>query len=381
LSHKAEQEKPANRRPHKALASISVSTYLLRAVISSEAFAVPPSLDIVTVNWNTGGMLAACVASLPAARTPLCDIRQMTVVDNASSDRSAEDLPVTDIPLVLHRNSENRGFAAACNQGAAGSPADYLLFLNPDSRLSASSLAPALAILEGDGGQEIGILGIRLVDERGQTQRTCARTPTPGRLIAQAFALDRLLPRYFHPHFMTEWDHGETRPVEQVMGAFLLIRHSLFQELQGFDERFFVYYEDVDLCLRARQAGWSVVHCADGDAFHRGGGSSDHVRSLRLFYLLRSRIQFAHKHFEPLAAMAVTAATAVVEPLVRLFHALASGQAGNAAAVTGATMRLWRALPGIIRRPRPAPQSPGQKSPGQKSYGAQAIVAPTARRR
>ncbi|GAA4249212.1 glycosyltransferase [Azospirillum formosense] len=315
-----------------------------------------PTVRIVTVNWNAGDLLRACAASVPSALTGAFALEAMVVVDNASADGSADGLEADALvtgggPLTVLRNPVNRGFAAACNQGAAGSRADWLLFLNPDTRLSERSLPPALAFLAEPAQARTGVLGIRLVDEAGRTQRSCARVPTPGRILAQAVGLDRLWPGRFPPHFMAEWDHLDSRPVEQVMGAFLLIRRSLFEELDGFDERFFVYFDDVDLCLRARQAGWEVMHFAGAEAFHRGCGTTDRVRDLRLFYALRSRIQFAAKHFTAPAAAVVATATLTVEPLVRLAHALASRSPADARAVLRGSLLLWRSLPGLLAPP------------------------------
>ncbi|WP_454021127.1 glycosyltransferase family 2 protein [Azospirillum sp. Marseille-Q6669] len=319
-----------------------------------------PSVRIITVNWNAGDLLRACAASVPLALTGAAPLKGMTleamvVVDNASTDGSADGLETGALvagggPLTVLRNPENRGFAAACNQGAAGSHADWLLFLNPDTRLSDRSLAPALAFLAEPAQARTGILGIRLVDEAGRTQRSCARAPTPGRILAQAMGLDRLAPSLFPPHFMTEWDHLDSRPVDQVMGAFLLIRRSLFEGLGGFDERFFVYFDDVDLCLRARRAGWEVVHFAGAEAYHRGGGTTEQVRDRRLFYALRSRMQFAAKHFSAPAAALVAAATLMVEPLTRLAHALAARSPADARAVLRGSVLLWRSLLGFPTR-------------------------------
>ncbi|AWK90281.1 glycosyltransferase family 2 protein [Azospirillum thermophilum] len=319
---------------------------------------MPPSLTIVTVNWNSGALLRQCVASLPAALTGGFTLERMVVVDNASTDGSADGLETgasaetsaetSEVPLAVLRNPANRGFAAACNQGAAGARSDWLLFLNPDTRLSGTSLAPALSFLEEPASARTGILGIRLVDEAGRTQRACARFPTPGRILAQALGLDRLWPACFPPHFMTDWDHADTRPVDQVMGAFLMIRRDLFERLGGFDERFFVYFDDVDLCLRARQAGWEVVHFAGAEAYHRGGGTTDRVRDLRLFYSLRSRIQFAAKHFGMTGTVLVAAVSLLVEPLARLVHALVARSPRDAGAVLRGTALLWRALPDLL---------------------------------
>ena len=117
---------------------------------------------------------------------------------------------------------------------------------------------------------------------------------------------------------MTSWDHAETRRVDHVMGAFYLVRRSLFEQLQGFDERYFVYLEDLDFSRRAAEAGYGSIYLAEAQAYHRGDGISEQVKANRLFYALRSRIQYVFKHFNRPAALAVGFATLFVEPLSRL---------------------------------------------------------------
>ncbi len=274
------------------------------------------------------------------------------VVDNASSDGSAEALAFPQLPLEVRRNRVNRGFAAACNQGAAGSRVDYLLFLNPDIRLSGGSVAAPLAFLERPDCRDIGILGIQLVDEAGVVQRTCARFPTPGRVLGQSLGLDRLWPRLVAPHFMREWAHDETRPVDQVMGAYFLVRREIFEALGGFDERFFVYFDDVDFCFRARERGWLSVYFAGTQAAHTGGGTTAAVPDLRLFYNLRSRLLFARKHFRPTGQIVVLAATVVIEPVSRVARAIGRGSAREARQVGRAVTLLWSAA---IRGSRAGP--------------------------
>jgi N-acetylglucosaminyl-diphospho-decaprenol L-rhamnosyltransferase len=314
------------------------------AMSNAPPAAPPLSLDVVVVNWNTGDLLRRCVASASAALVPGVDLRRFVVVDNASADGSAERLEETadGLPLIVLRNAENRGFAAGCNQGAAGSSVDLVLFLNPDTELNAGSLAPVLAWLARPENARVGVAGIRLTDETGRTQRCCARVPTPWRLLGQALGLDRLIPAAFPPHFMTEWDHGQERAVDQVMGAFLLIRRSLFDSLGGFDERYFVYYDDVDLCLEARKAGWEVKHFAGAAAYHRGRGATDRIKDIRQFYLWRSRLRFIDKHFSPLGRLAARAAVLLIEPAVRLSYAAARGQTDQIGQTWRAMRLLWR---------------------------------------
>ena len=121
---------------------------------------------------------------------------------------------------------------------------------------------------------------------------------------------------------MAEWAHDQTQDVDQVMGAFFMIRRPIFKSLSGFDERFFVYFEEVDLSLRAHQAGWRSVYLAEAQAFHAGGGVSRHVKAKRLYYSLRSRILYVFKHFNPFTAMLVLLTTLLIEPLSRSLLAI-----------------------------------------------------------
>jgi hypothetical protein len=315
---------------------------------------VRPSVDIVIVNWNSRHLLRRLVRSVPSALDANFELARLVVVDNASADGSAEHLDGEGVPLVVVRNATNRGFAAACNQGAAGSTADQLLFVNPDVVLNSSSVADAIRCLQRPDHSRVGILGIRLLDDRGQVGGYCARLPTPTAMVGQSIGLDRLLPRVFPPHFMVEWDHAATRSIGQVMGAFLMIRRDLFEELGGFDERFFVYYEDLDLCLRAHRAGWDVLHCAEATARHDGGGTTSQVKGRRLSYLLTSRVLFAAKHFSRAGAAAVISATLVLEPLARLARAALRLSFVEARHVLQGTVLTWVNLSQAMRRARTA---------------------------
>ena len=117
---------------------------------------------------------------------------------------------------------------------------------------------------------------------------------------------------------MYEWPHDETRPVDHVIGAFYLIRREVFERLGGFDERFFVYLEDLDLSKRIRDLGGRCMFIADAHALHVGGGTTESVKATRLFYSLRSRLQYVSKHHGAIAVVCVGVATLVLEPVIRL---------------------------------------------------------------
>lgn len=307
-----------------------------------------PSLDIVIVNWNAGSLLRDCVHSIGEARQDGFSLDRVVVVDNGSTDGSLDGLDSTSLPLWIIRNRDNLGFAAACNQGAHDSRADYLLFLNPDTRLFADSLAVPITFMEAEANQSVGICGIQLVDERGVVGRSCARFPTPRMFLSKIFGLDRLFPGFFQSHFMEEWGHSENREVDHVIGAFFLLRRQLFEQLNGFDQRFFVYLEDLDFSFRAEKAGWSSFYLADAQAFHKGGGTSEQVKAKRLFYSLRSRILYGYKHFTPIQATLLLASTLCFEPLTRLAFNLLHGAFKSAGETISGYLLLYRALPGIL---------------------------------
>src|SRR5689334_12149480 len=150
------------------------------------------SVHVIIVNWNSGQQLGECLSSLAAVRDEAA--LRVTVVDNASSDGSLDGLPTPAIPLAVTRNTLNRGFGAACNQGAAGSDSEFLLFLNPDARLMPGSLAGPVAYLRASEHEAIGIVGIRLLDENGTVARNTARAPTAASMVGNSIGLDRLLP-------------------------------------------------------------------------------------------------------------------------------------------------------------------------------------------
>ncbi|PKU25395.1 glycosyltransferase [Telmatospirillum siberiense] len=309
-----------------------------------------PSLDIVIVNWNAGSLLRQCLESVFTSDLGNVELQRMVVVDNASTDGSMDDLPFASPPFIPIRLPENLGFGSACNIGAAESTADYILFLNPDTVLGRDSLRGALMFMEAADNRKIAASSIRLNDTAGVTQRCCARFPTVGRMLAQSVGLDRLVPRLFPPHFMTEWDHQDTRPVPQIMGAFLLIRRSIFTRLGGFDEQFFVYYEDVDLCRRIALDGGICVHNAAVSATHVGCGSTDRIKARRQFYNARGRIQYAWKYFGWPGSLALALDGLLIAPLARSLKGVLNASLTAITDAVQGSLMLWADLPNILSR-------------------------------
>ncbi|WP_257305582.1 glycosyltransferase family 2 protein [Geothrix campi] len=270
------------------------------------------NLDIVIVNWNSGQQLQECLDSI--LQYGQCSTGHIIIVDNGSIDDSASR--VEEIPTVtLIRAGTNLGFARACNMGALHSCSEFLLFLNPDTRLLPGSLGKVIEFARAPENRKVGIFGVQLVDEDGHITSSCSRFPSVSGFIAHATGLNRIFPGLGHS--MKEWDHLTTQRVDQVMGAYFLVRRDLFKAIGGFDEQFFVYFEEVDFSYRAMQLGWFSTYFSGAQVFHAGGGTSKQIKAKRLFYSLRSRILYVFKHFNIFGAITVGLVTLLIEPVSR----------------------------------------------------------------
>jgi N-acetylglucosaminyl-diphospho-decaprenol L-rhamnosyltransferase len=279
------------------------------------------SVHIVIVNWNTGRYLQECLESIALSNGPGVAIARVTVVDNASSDGSATGLDDLPLPLDVVRNSDNAGFAAACNQGAAGSTGDYLLFLNPDTRLRKDTLATVTAFMDSERARDVGICGARMLDDAGHDRISCARFPTLRVLLGKMTGLDVALPQLFPRHHLPTAETRESRLVDQVIGAFFFVRRELFNRLGGFDVRYFLYFEEVDFALRAREQGALSYFLRDASVVHAESVSSAQIPDVRLYHSLRSRRLYARAHWPSWEAHILDALTLTVELVARLARA------------------------------------------------------------
>lgn len=270
-------------------------------------------IDIVIVNWNSGDQLFECVESIMEYHRP--SVSKIIVVDNNSIDGSEKK--VNGIPQVqLIKSSYNLGFSKACNLGAKYANNDLILFLNPDTRLFLNSFNGISKFM--DLNQNAGILGIQLLNDEGSIAKSCSRFPSALSYFYSALGFDLIFPKT--GKMMNEWDHLTTCAVDQVIGAFFLIRRNLFIDLNGFDERFFMYYEEVDLSLRAKNIGLESYYYANAQAFHKGGGTSEKVKALRLFYSLKSRLLFTKKNLRLHQFISVFFITMIIEFFTRIIH-------------------------------------------------------------
>ncbi|MFA5803348.1 MAG: glycosyltransferase family 2 protein [Melioribacteraceae bacterium] len=303
-----------------------------------------PKLDVIIVNWNSGTLLSECIGSINNAVQNSFYLNRVVVIDNASNDGSLDNLENINLPLTIIRNAQNLGFARACNQGAKASEADYLLFLNPDTRLFSNSLSVPISFLNKKENDHFGIAGIQLRDDKNEICRNCARFPSAYTMITISLGLDRLFPKLFSAHFLTEWDHKESKEVDQVMGSFLMIRRKLFEQLNGYDESYFVYFEDMDLSFRARNAGKKSIYLADAYIYHKGGGTTEQIKANRLFYYLRSKMNYSKKHFTIFEYYLIAAVILFIEPLIRIIDQLLKGSIKGVPEIASAYKMLFKSF-------------------------------------
>ncbi len=269
-----------------------------------------PDLSIVIVNWNTRDMLRDALNSLLA---PGSDLRlQIIVVDNASGDGSAAMVQAEFPTVELLANTGNAGYAEGNNQGMRTAAGRHTLLLNPDVVVPAGALEGALQVLESD--PKIGALGCRLVGADGRTQRSVRGFPTPGSILWEALGLSRLFPAspLFGAYRMTHFDYDRQADVDQPMGTFLLLRGEAVRQVGLLDERFPIFFNEVDWCYRAKQRGWRIVYTPSVQIKHYGGASTGQVAPAMAWESRRGLLAYYGKHYggpryAPIRALAAAA--------------------------------------------------------------------------
>lgn len=247
------------------------------------------------MSWNTREDLRTALQSIDRHRPE--GSFEVLVVDNASIDGSPE-MVQNEFPWVrLIANKENVGFTRGHNQAVRESHGKYLLILNSDTIILQGALQKLIDFAEAN--PEAGIVGPRLLNPDGSLQYSCRRFPNLAAAIFRNTPLGKLFPqnRYTRDYLMTDWDHSTPREVDWVSGAAMFIRREVHEQLQGFDERFFMYCEDVDLCYRAWKAGWKVVYYPEAQIVHAIGRSTDRVANKMIRQFHASMYRFYKKHY------------------------------------------------------------------------------------
>jgi GT2 family glycosyltransferase len=296
---------------------------------------VEPRLTAIVVHHHTPELLRVCIESLDAGtRVP----DEIVVVDNeVRADEPVPDWP-TAIPVRVLAQSGNPGYAASCNLGAAAATGDVLVFLNADVAVSAESLERCMAALDDPG---VGIVTCRLQRPDGTLDHASHRgIPTPSASAAYLLRLDRIRPqsRRLGRYRLSWLDPATDHDIEACSGAFLMMRRSLLERAGGWDERYWFYGEDLDLCVRVRESGYRVRYVGTTWAVHVKGASSHLREPDRLLgseeravkrrvqqAILESHQLFFRQHLAPHASLPERAAARMLFAMQRMRLHLGAG--------------------------------------------------------
>lgn len=253
-------------------------------------------LSIVIVNYNTEKLLQGCLQSVYAGAngTPF----DIWVVDNHSRDCSAEMVRSQFPGVRLVENESNLGFSRANNLAISQSDSEYILLLNPDTLIIDDSIEKMVKFM--DANPKVGIAGCKVLNTDRTLQLACRRSiPTPKVAFYRLTGLSRLFPK--HPalakYNLTYFSPEETHEVDAVSGAFLMIRRKAIEDIGLLDERFFMYGEELDWCLRAKRAGWSVMYHPEAEIIHYKGESTKTNSRKAALEFYRAMYLFHKKHF------------------------------------------------------------------------------------
>ena len=250
-------------------------------------------LSIIIVNWNVREDVVNCLRSIQENQ-PRCEY-EVIVVDNASTDGSAEAVRQQFPWVRLIVNERNLGFAAGNNVGLKKASGEYVLFLNSDTIVHRGSFDGLVSFM--DANPDVGGCGPKLLNQDGSLQPSARRFPSL-RGVLHRYTILRFLLIFrgaHHKWLMKDFAHDKQMDVDQVMGAALMARRSIVEQLGGMGQRYYMYYDEVDLCYGIKQAGWRVAFVPDVVITHLGGRSMNRMPVDRRVMTLRSMLTFLRK--------------------------------------------------------------------------------------
>jgi N-acetylglucosaminyl-diphospho-decaprenol L-rhamnosyltransferase len=284
-----------------------------------------PAVAAVIVNYNARDHLLECVRSLRAD-----GVETVVVADNSSVDGSQEALVGADSDARWVGTGGNLGYGAGANRGVAVTAEPILFVLNPDVVVEPGTVKALVAALERDDG--LAAVGPRIEDPDGSLYPSARRFPDLAVAAGHAF-LGYVAPnnRFSRAYKLLDWDHSQAGEVDWVSGSCFAVRRDAFEAVGGFDESFFMYVEDVDLCWRLRRAGWRVGYEPAGRVVHTGGVSTDQTPYRMILEHHRSLWRFARRTAKGPRRWALPAVAAglAVRTLVAWFHRALAGWRGR----------------------------------------------------
>ncbi len=294
-------------------------------------------LSVIVVSWNVKALIARCLASVHAAS---CEWPvEIIVVDNGSIDGSIETVRHAFPQATVVANAINRGFSVAINQGIDRAKGGHLLLLNPDTEIVGNALSAMVSYLRSH--PHVGVVGPRLLNTDGSTQSSRRRFPNLCSACVEGTILQRYFPRAkaVLNYYCADQCDDEVNEVDWLVGACLLVRRDVVEQVGLLDERFFMYSEEVDWCYRIRKAGWKVVYLPQARVIHHHGQSSRQDAAQSHIYFQDSKSEYFAKHRGAWVGEAVRAYLMATY----LFELMAEGAKwlfGNRRALRGERLRL-----------------------------------------
>lgn len=252
-------------------------------------------VSIVIVNWNSRGFLKDCLQSIREGVNGIS--HEVIIVDNASGDGSSSFVEENFPGVKLIKNSRNTGFATACNQGAASSRGKYLFFLNPDTIIQGDSIKRLIGFVQTQPW--LGAVGPRLISRDGRVQNSVRRFPGLMDILLKDTVLKRLLPLVGKDRLVHRLSDRMPSNVDQISGAAFLMKKDLWVNIGGMDQRFFMFYEEVDLCRRLKGLGFGIFYLPTARIIHLGGGSRHKDRSTVFYHSVKSMFLYLQKYESP----------------------------------------------------------------------------------
>lgn len=249
-------------------------------------------LSIIIVSWNVADYLDQCLASI--YKYCYFDF-EVIVIDNNSADNSVELLQTKYPNVNLIRNEINQGFAKANNQGVDISTGDVLLFLNPDTELIDNSLEQSLDYLRNK--IKTGLLGINVLNSDSTNQISVRKLPSLYSQVITLLKLNNIFPSLNKKYLLPDFDYTKTQDVESIIGAFMLIRKDIYEKVGRLDEKYFIWFEEVDLCYRVLQQNLAITYFAKTKIIHHGKQSFKQILTMsRQALFNRSMLIFFKKN-------------------------------------------------------------------------------------
>ena len=256
-------------------------------------------VSIIIVNRNTRNFLRDCLSSV-FNQTQGIEF-EVIVIDNGSSDRSVQMVEAEFPQVIVIANAENRGFAAANNQGIAIAKGRYVLLLNSDTIILDDVIKKT--VLFADAHRQAAVVGCRVLNTDKTLQQTCFMFPSVLNMLLAATYLYKLFPRnrFFGRERITWWNRSSVSEVDVATGCFMLVRRQAIEKIGLMDKRFFVYGEETDWCYRFKKNGWKIVFTPSAQIIHYGGQNTKQMARKFKLQLYGSNLIFMKKHKSKLA--------------------------------------------------------------------------------